>query len=129
MAEPIVTGIDPSSGDPAGGTSVVISGSGFSGATDVGFGDADAADMSVDSDSQITAVSPGGSGTVDVTVITPAGTSETSAADQFTYVGLPVVSGIDPSSGDPAGGTSVVISGSGFSGATDVGFGDADAAD
>src|SRR5581483_9294508 len=116
MAEPIVTGIDPSSGDPAGGTSVVISGSGFSGATDVGFGAADAADMSVDSDSQITAVSPAGSGTVDVTVITPAGTSETSAADQFTYVGLPIVSGNNPWRGDRAGGTAVVMSGWGVSG-------------
>jgi hypothetical protein len=39
----------------------------------------------VDSDTQITATSPRGSGTVDITVITPAGTSATVNADQFTY--------------------------------------------
>ena len=32
------------------------------------------------------AVSPAGSGTVDVTVVTPNGTSATSPADQFSYV-------------------------------------------
>jgi hypothetical protein len=41
--------------------------------------------MNVDSDTQITATSPQGSGTVDITVITPAGTSATVNADQFTY--------------------------------------------
>jgi hypothetical protein len=41
--------------------------------------------MTVNSDSQITATSPAGTGTVDVTVVVPGGTSATSAADQFTY--------------------------------------------
>jgi uncharacterized membrane protein len=39
----------------------------------------------VNSATSITAVSPKGRGTVDVTVTTPAGTSPTSAADQFTF--------------------------------------------
>jgi large repetitive protein len=39
------------------------------------------------SGTEITATSPPGSGTVDVTVVTPSGTPATSAADQFTYVG------------------------------------------
>jgi uncharacterized membrane protein len=39
----------------------------------------------VNSATSITAVSPKGKGTVDVTVTAPAGTSPTSAADQFTY--------------------------------------------
>ena len=42
--------------------------------------------MTVDSDTQITATSPAGTGTVDVTVTTPAGTSRPASADQFTYV-------------------------------------------
>ena len=37
-------------------------------------------------DTTITADSPAGTGTVDVTVTTPGGTSATSAADQFTYI-------------------------------------------
>jgi hypothetical protein len=84
-AAPAVTGISPTSGSEAGGDMVTITGSGFTGATDVGFGATNAANMNVDSDTQITATSPAGTGTVDVTVTTPAGTSATSAADQFTY--------------------------------------------
>jgi uncharacterized membrane protein len=39
----------------------------------------------VNSATSITAVSPKGKGTADVTVTTPEGTSPTSAADQFTF--------------------------------------------
>ena len=39
----------------------------------------------------ITATSPAGTGTVDVTVTTPGGTSATSPADQFTYTAAPAV--------------------------------------
>ena len=85
-AAPVVTAINPTTGNPAGGDSVTITGSAFTGATGVGFGSASAASMNVDSDTQITATSPAGSGTVDVTVTTPGGTSATSSADQFTYM-------------------------------------------
>ena len=84
-AAPAVAGVSPSAGAAAGGDSVAITGSGFTGATDVAFGAASAASMTVDSDIQITATSPAGSGTVDITVTTPAGTSAQDPADQFTY--------------------------------------------
>ena len=83
---PLVTGISPTMGSSAGGDTVTITGSGFTGATDVGFGPTNAADMTVDSDTQITATSPAGTGTVDITVTTPDGTSPASSADQFTYM-------------------------------------------
>ena len=73
-------------GSSAGGDTVVITGSGFTGATGVGFDVTSAADMTVDSDTQITAISPAGTGTVDITVTTPDGTSPASSADQFTYM-------------------------------------------
>jgi hypothetical protein len=82
---PTVTAVSPSSGPAAGGTSVTIAGSGFAGATGVHFGSTAATSFTVGSDAQITATAPAGTGTVDVTVITPNGTSATSAADQFTY--------------------------------------------
>ena len=94
-AVPAVTGISPSSGLNSGGTSVTVSGTGFTAANGVNFGSASATAVSVVSDSEITATSPGGTGTVDVTVITPAGTSPTSAADQFTYV-APTIVGTAP---------------------------------
>jgi uncharacterized membrane protein len=64
---------------------VTIAGIGFTGATAVSFGSISAKSFTVNSATSITAVSPKGRGTVDVTVTTPAGTSPTSAADQFIY--------------------------------------------
>ena len=68
VASPRVTAISPTSGTKAGGTSVTITGSGFSDATTVDFGGVSAV-MTVDSDTKITATSPPGTGTVHVTVI------------------------------------------------------------
>jgi len=87
---PTVTGITPTSGTTAGGTSVVIAGTGLTGATTVHFGALRATSFTVSSATQITATTPAASaGVVDVTVTTGAGTSLTSAADQFTYVATP----------------------------------------
>ena len=80
-----MTTISPTSGTKAGGTSVTITGSGFSNATAVDFGGVSAV-MTVDSGTEITATSPPGTGTVQVTVITPGGTSATGPTDQFSYV-------------------------------------------
>jgi IPT/TIG domain-containing protein len=82
---PSVTGVSPAEGPEAGGTSVEIAGTGFSGATAVTFGTTSAASFKVNSASSITAVAPKGSGTVDVTVTTPVSQSATAPADQFTY--------------------------------------------
>jgi hypothetical protein len=82
-----VTGIVPARGTAAGGTSVTITGSGFTASsvdTGISFGST-AAQFNIDSSTQITATSPPGTGTVHVTVTTPAGTSAATAADQFTY--------------------------------------------
>jgi hypothetical protein len=117
---PVVTGVGPASGTAIGGDPVTITGAAFTGATGVWFGAARAS-ATVDSDIQITADSPPGAGTVDVTVTTPAGTSATSPADQFSYT--PVVTGVGPSSGSAAGGDPVTITGAGFTGATGVQFG------
>ncbi len=83
--QPVVTGLSPASGRPAGDTSVTITGSGFSGATAVAFGAEAASSFIVNSDTSITAVSPGGVGRVDVKVTTSGGTSAVSAGDQFLY--------------------------------------------
>jgi alpha-tubulin suppressor-like RCC1 family protein len=93
---PAVTAVAPIEGPQAGGTTVSISGTEFNDASAVKFGTAEAASFVVNSDSSITAVSPPGSGTVDVTVTTPGGTSAAGEADHFTYVheageGLPEV--------------------------------------
>ena len=126
---PTVSGISPTAGPLVGGTTVTISGTNLSGATGVKFGGATAS-FTVNSDTQIAATAPaaGSAGSVAITVTTAGGTSATSSADQFTYVAAPTVSGISPQAGPFAGGTTVTISGSGFSGATAVDFGTSRAA-
>ena len=86
-ASPVVTSIAPSSGPAAGGNTVTITGSGFTGATAVDFGAIAASSFTVNSDTQITATTPPSTaGTVDVKVIGPVGASATSSADKFTSV-------------------------------------------
>jgi hypothetical protein len=123
VAAPTVTAINPTEGPTAGGTSVVITGTNLSGATAVSFGGTAASGFTVNSATQITATAPAGTGTVDVRVTTVGGTSATSAADQYTYRAAPTVTALSPTSGSTAGGTSVVLTGTNFAGATAVTFG------
>ncbi len=53
-------------------------------------------------------------------VTTPGGTSTTGPGDQYMYAVLPTVTGVSPAAGPPVGGDAVVITGSGFTGATNV---------
>ena len=82
---PGIASISPSSGSIKGGTSVTIAGHDFSG-TSVRFGSIPAS-FTVNSDTQITAVSPRAfaPGPVHVSVTTAAGTTPVVAADKFTY--------------------------------------------
>jgi IPT/TIG domain-containing protein/cysteine-rich secretory family protein len=82
-----VSGVSPIGGPPSGGTTVTITGTGFSnGMTGIKFGTTPAASFTVVNDTTATAVSPAhAAGTVDVTVTTAAGTSATSALDQFIF--------------------------------------------
>ena len=85
-AGPTVTGVSPSSGSSAGGTSVALTGTNFTGATAVTFGSIPAASFTVNSATSITATSPSGTpSVVDITVHTSGGTSATSSADHFTF--------------------------------------------
>jgi hypothetical protein len=88
--DPEVSQIAPKTGPEAGGTTVTVNGTELSGATAVKFGTEKAKEFKVnpattEKPASITAVSPAGSGTVDVTVTTPASKSPKSAADQFNY--------------------------------------------
>jgi hypothetical protein len=123
---PAVTAVTPASGSTLGGTTVTILGSGFTGASAVNFGSTPAPWFQVQSDGVVLAQAPAGTaGTVDLTVTTPSGTSSTSSADQFTYTAAsaPAVTGISPATGTTGGNTAVIVTGSGFTGATAVNFG------
>jgi hypothetical protein len=83
--QPVITSVIPSSGSSAGGTSVTITGSNFSGATAVAFGSRSATSFTVNSTGSIIAQAPAGVGTVDVSVTAPGGTSAAVPADRFYY--------------------------------------------
>ena len=123
MIVPTVTGITPAAAPLAGGTTVTITGTSFTGATAVMFGTTPGTNLTVVSATKITVTAPAGTGTVDVTVVNTNGASPTSSADQFTFEGTPTITGVSPASGLLAGGTTVTIIGTNLAGATQVNFG------
>ena len=70
---PVITRVFPATGPETGETAVTITGGGFTAASAVKFGSSQARSFTVNSDSAITAVSPSGRGTVDVTVMNSIG--------------------------------------------------------
>jgi hypothetical protein len=106
---PAITAISPASGPTAGGTTVTIIGSGFTGATKVAFGSVPATSFNVVSDTTVTAVSPAqGAATYDISVTAPGGTSATVSADAYTYqapIGPPGTLLVSTSTSDSGGST------------------------
>lgn len=141
---PLVSSISPSGGSIAGGNSVTITGSGFvnnalvkfvqeSNGTPVTGGVTVSChvgllpcQVNVLSSTSLTVVSPGvvTGTTYFITVTTPGEpTSPTSANDVFTFSPLvPTVSIVSPNAGPDAGGTSIVITGTGFVNGDTVSF-------
>ena len=91
--QPTVAAVSPAQGSPGGGTAVTISGDDLAGATAVDFGSKPATGVAYNSTTQqLAATSPAGTGRVDVTVVTPSGTSQANPpADQFSYSSTPVL--------------------------------------
>ena len=87
FAPPTVTNVNPNTGPPGGGTTVIITGTSFFGASAVSFGGNPAA-FTFNSPTQLTAISPPGAGTVDVIVTAAGGTSAATPADRFTYAAV-----------------------------------------
>ena len=121
---PTITSLGTTSGPTSGATSVKINGTSMTGATSVLFGTTPATSFTVASSGlYVTAVAPAhAAGTVDITVITPGGTSAPVAADRYTYV-TPVVTSISPNSGTITGGTVIKVNGAMLGTVTSVKFG------
>lgn len=124
QSPPIIASVSPNTGPAGGGTTVTIGGVFFTGTTAVFFNGIPAASFNVISSVQVIATSPPGTGTVDITMTNGVGTSGPNPPnDQFTYVQAPTVTGVNPNTGPPGGGTVVNITGSNFTNATAVTFG------
>jgi|SRR3954468_3445809 hypothetical protein len=83
---PTISSLSPPAGKVAGGDTVTIHGKGFTGATDLMFG-ANSAVFRTNSDTQITATTPGSTSAVvvDVIVKTATGSSAAGPSARFTY--------------------------------------------
>ena len=114
--QPVVSSFTPQTG--VVGTEVTISGSNFTGATNLSFSGITAAVFFSDSDSQMRAVVAAGTTTGKISVTNPNGTGL--SANDFTIVNAPTITSFTPTSG-PVG-TQVTISGSNFTGTTGVTF-------
>ncbi len=116
---PSISGFSPSSG--AVGASVTITGSHFTGVTDVRFSGTSVGtgNFTVNSDTQITATVPAGANSGRISVTTPGGTA--TSPGSFTVIPPPTITGFSPTSG--SSGTLVTITGSGFTGTQTVTFG------
>jgi IPT/TIG domain/Protein of unknown function (DUF642) len=111
---PTITKLSAIKGPAAGGTSVTITGTNFTGANAVQFDSISATSFKVKSATSIIAVSPAETAkAVDVTVTTPNGTSAIPSLDHFKF-GPPTVTNLSPNSGSSAGRTTVTVTGTGF---------------
>ncbi len=127
VSGPTVLSVSPNLGSTAGGYQIAISGTNLAGATAVYFGMSFATILG-SSATSLSVIAPAhAAGTVDVTVITPTGTSPISPADHFTYTTsqppAPTVQKLSPKTGSTIGGYQVAIFGTNFTGATAVYFG------
>jgi len=120
LSTPTLTAINPNQGPTSGATSVTLTGTALTTATAVKFGTTNATSFTVLSDTTVVATAPAGSGAVQVTAVTPGGTSN---GVTYTYRAVPTVSSVSPNQGTVTGGTSVTLTGAHFVSATAVKFG------
>jgi PKD repeat protein len=118
QAAPTLVGLAPQAGSPLGGTPLVLSGGGFAlagaGATHVRIGGAPATSVVVLDEAHVSCLSPAiPSGALhDVVLENDNGSAFLSSA--FRTYAAPVISSATPASGPAAGGTTVLLLGSGF---------------
>jgi hypothetical protein len=117
VADTKVTGLSPLAGPLGGGTTVVMKGEGFDGATSVTVGAVAATGLAVASGTQLSFVTPAGSvaGAVDIRVTTPR--DQRIVRGGFTYLSAPGALTLDaafPHVGPAAGGNTIRVTGVGL---------------
>ena len=116
ISAPTITSFTPTSG--ALGQVVTLSGTNFTGATAVKFNGTNVASYTVNNSTSITATVATGTTTGKITVTTSGGTA--SSATVFTVIPAPTITSFTPTSG--ALGQVVTLTGSNFTGASEVKF-------
>jgi len=127
MAAPTVAILSQTAGPLGGGTLVTITGANLKSITSISFGTVAASLSSLvyNANGSVTIASPAhAAAPVDVTVVTPGGTSTLSSADQFTYMAAPTITGVStPGAGPLSGGTSLTVSGANLKSISEIDFG------
>ncbi|RLP86833.1 LPXTG cell wall anchor domain-containing protein [Micromonospora sp. CV4] len=121
-SDAVITNLTPTTGPTSGGTTVTITGTGFTGATQVTFDGVPGTNFTVNpAGTTITVVTPPNTaGPATVELVFPAGDV---TAPTFTYI-APTITSVVPDEGPTTGGTTVTITGTGLGAATGVNFGD-----
>ncbi|MFI1168481.1 IPT/TIG domain-containing protein, partial [Streptomyces sp. NPDC020801] len=121
VSAPTLASAAPVQGPVSGGTTVTLTGTNLTGATAVKFGATAAASFTVVFSTQITAVSPpGAAGSVQVSVTTLGGTSNSLP---YFFLNPPTLTSAGPSQGPLSAGTAVALTGTNLTAATAVKFG------
>ena len=123
---PSITSVSPTSGSAAGGTSVTLTGTGFSTLTTVKFGSSAAQSCPSGTTSTTCVVSTPAGASAGATIAVQATNSGGilgNANLTFTYLPVPTITGISPTSGTAAGGTSITLTGTNLSAKTTIQFG------
>lgn len=121
---PAAVSLSVVAGPTRGGTTVDVSGTGVGAATTVWFGTAAVTAITHVSSTRVRVVTPAhAAGLVDVRVTTPSGTSPVSTRSSFAFEAVPTLTGLSSRSATTAGGTSVVLTGTGLYRASAVRFG------
>jgi phosphoserine phosphatase len=120
---PELTAAAPRTGTTAGGTSVTLTGTGFLPGCTVLFGQDAATQVTINSPTELTAVSPArAEGVVTLTARNPDGQFAV-LPRAFRFVAPPTLTALTPTSGDIAGGTLVRLTGTNFAPGAAVSFG------
>ena len=114
---PTITSVTPSHGATTGGTILSLAGTALTGTTQVTIGGVALTNLRVVSATAVTGVVPAGAaGAAALVVSTSGGT----ASSTFRYVQPPAITSVLPATGPVAGGTSLTLGGSRFTGAEQV---------
>ncbi len=127
FAELTVDDLDPSEGPTAGGTTVTVTGSGFTDAETVSLGGVSVAFEVVDDETIVFTTLPSNGGHADL-IITSGGNQTANTNDAFFFTETLELWSQSPTRGSIAGNTYVEIRGQGFTSNTEIFFGDAPAA-
>ncbi len=116
-----VSSFSPTEGPEAGGTVVTVIGQELEHVTSVTFGGKPAASVTIDSPTELQAVTPPGTYRVNLRLTEDLGNTVT--AGEFEYVASPGLIKVKPNKGPATGGTTVVIEGVFLQKASEVRFG------